>query len=507
MTPLLAALDAFKAAAPGAADWLAILPEILVAALALFALVQALVLPPAGRWLIPVVARVGLLLAGLLAFQAGDRAALGPAFGGLLLQDGSTLLWRLLFLLCALLTSLVGARFFRQRGADDAEFHHLLLLVTAALMILAQSSHVVTFFVALETATVGLYVLCGFLRRSAASLEAGVRYLVAGGLSSALLLMGFVLLHGLAGMHLPKGTDPLHFASLAAAVAGHGGEPLALVGAALVLAGLGFKLGAFPFHGWVPDVYQGAPTPTTALLATASKSAGVVGLILVLAGPLAPLAGKLVPVLAVLAGGSLLAGNLAALGSSDAKRALALSGVSHAGFLLAGIAGILGLRAQEGPFGAADLAHPVVLAYLLAYVLGTFATLGAMAALPAEDDERRPLVALRGLIRRSPSLAAGLTLGIGSLAGIPPSLGFFAKLLILWVLVSAESWTLLGLAVISVAISIHYYFSIIREATVRAAPEGSPAPETPWSTRTVPLLLGLLTILLGLGALLKTALG
>lgn len=504
MNPCLAALDAFKAAAPAGGDWLSILPEILVAGLGLLALVQALVLPAAGRWLIPTVARVGLLLAAFLALHAADAA--GPRFGRLLLQDGSTHLWRLLFLICALLTSLVGGRFFRQRGADEAEFHHVLLLVTAALMVLAQSSHVVTFFVALETATVGLYVLCGFLRRSAASLEAGVRYLVAGGLSSALLLMGFVLLHGLAGMHLPKGADPLHFGAIAATLSLHGGDPLALVGAALVLAGLGFKLGAFPFHGWVPDVYQGAPTPVTALLATASKSAGVVGLLLVVAGPLAPIGAKLAPVLAVLAGGSLLAGNLAALGSSDTKRALALSGVSHAGFLLAGISAIVGIGAREDVPALADLSVPVVLAYLLAYALGTFATLGALAAIPAESDERRPLVALRGLIRRSPSLAAGLTLGIGSLAGIPPSIGFFAKLLILATLVQAGSWMLLALAVVSVAVSIHYYFSIIREATVRTAPDGEPPPAIPWHVRATPLGLGILTVLLGLGTLVKAVL-
>lgn len=503
MTPLLAALDAFKAAAAETGDWASVLPEILVAGLGLFALAQALVLPARGRWLIPAVARLGLLLAGFLSYHSGD--VVGHRFGGLLLQDEATPLWRLLFILCALLTSLVGARFFRSRGADEAEFHHILLLVTAALMTLAQSAHVVTFFVSLETATVGLYVLCGFLRRSAASLEAGVKYLVAGGLSSALLLMGFVLLHGLAGMHLPKGSDPLQFGQIAAALAVHGSHPLALVGAALVISGVGFKLGAFPFHGWVPDVYQGAPTPVTALLATASKSAGVVGLVLLLAGPLAPLSARLLPALTLLAGGSLLAGNLAALGSSDAKRALALSGVSHAGFILAAIVAIVTAQAGGGPVNAADIALPALLAYLLAYVLGTFATLGTLAELPAESDERRPLVSLRGLIRRSPPLAASLTLGIGSLAGIPPSIGFFAKLLVLWVLAMAQCWLLLGLAAVSVAISIHYYFSIIREATVRSPAEDAPAPAVAWRARALPLALGVLTLLLGLGALLKAA--
>jgi len=506
MTFPLAALDAFKAAAADSGDWAAVLPEIVVAGLGLFALVQALVLPAAGRWLIPAAARVGLILAGALAFHAGE--AVGPSFGGLLVQDESTQLWRQVFLLCALLTSLVGGRFFRDRGADEAEFHHLLLLVTAALMILAQSAHVVTFFVALETATVGLYVLCGLLRRSAASLEAGVKYLVAGGLSSAFLLMGFVLLQGLAGMHLPRGTDPLAFGAIAEALGAHGADPLALAGAALVLAGIGFKLGAFPFHGWVPDVYQGAPTPTTALLATASKSAGAVGLVLLLAGPLGPLLPRLLPALTVLAAGSLLAGNLAALGSTDAKRALALSGVSHAGFLLSALVGVGTLAvAGGGKPDAAQLAIPVILPYLLAYILGTFAALGALAAIPAEADERRPLVGLRGLIRRSPSLAASLTLGIGSLAGVPPSLGFFAKLLVLWVLVDSGSWLLLGLAVVSVAVGIHYYFSIIREATIRSAPDGAPAPGIPWRARALPLALGALTVLLGLGVIAKAAAG
>jgi NADH-quinone oxidoreductase subunit N len=502
MTQALAALEAFKAASADASDWASILPEILLAGLALIALLQGLVLPARGRWLIPLVARVGLVLAGYLAFQYDGQ--LGSRFGGLLLQDEVTSSWRQVFLLCALLTSLIGSRFFRQRGADEAEFHHILLLITAALMLLAQSSHVVTFFVALETATVGLYVLCGFLRRSAASLESGVRYLVAGGLSSALLLMGFVLLQGLAGMHLPAGSDPLSFSQIATVLIVHGGEPLALVGAALLLAGICFKLGAFPFHGWVPDVYQGAPTPTTALLATASKSAGVVALILLLTGPLSPLVPRLLPVLTLLAASSLLAGNLAALGSSDTKRTLAFSGISHAGFLLAAITAIA--SSMEGGYvSATDLALPVILAYLLAYILGTFATLGALAAIPAEADEQRPLVSLRGLIRRSPALASALTLGIGSLAGIPPSLGFFTKLLVLWVLAATESWLLLGLGVVSVAISIHYYFSIIREATTRTQPEEQPAPTIPWHVRALPLGLGILTLLLGLGVLIKAA--
>jgi NADH-quinone oxidoreductase subunit N len=492
MTSLLSALAPFQELAPTAGDWRAILPEIVVAALGLFALLQALVLPAGGRWLIPTVARVGLVLAIVLTWSEPISATYRNGevvlpFAGLIAQGEALPYWRLLFLGCALLTSLIASRFIRQHAGDDAEYHHVLLLVTASLMVLAQSSHVVTFFVALETATVGLYILVGFLRKSTASLEAGVKYLVAGGLSSALLLMGFVLLYGFAGMS--RQADPLSFAGIGAAIALDPANPLMLTGAALVLCGVAFKLGSFPFHGWIPDVYQGAPTPTTALLATSSKAAGVVALILLIDGPFAAIQPKVSSVLAVLAAGSLLAGNLGALGSTQTKRALALSGVSHAGFLLAAI--------STGTY-----ALGISLVYLAAYAIATFATLGALAAIPAESDDRRPLLGLRGLIRRSGSLTASLTLGIGSLAGIPPSIGFMTKLLVLIALVNAKSWGLLAVSVASVAVSIHYYFSIIREATSRTEGGETASLEVPWTQRLLALGLGALTIIGGLATLL-----
>ena len=213
----------------------------------------------------------------------------------------------------------------------------MLLIVTAAFMLLARANHFVVFFLALETAAVGLYVLVGNLRRSAASLEAGVKYLVAGGLSSALLLMGIVLIYG--SLATPT-NDSLGFADIAAALQAAQGNvnPLTLVGVALVFAGAAFKLGAFPFHAWIPDVYQGAPTPTTAFLGTASKAAGALALFVLVTGPFAALGAKLGPLLAGLAILTLLAGNLAALAATDVKRTLALSGVAHAGFLLAALA-------------------------------------------------------------------------------------------------------------------------------------------------------------------------
>ena len=503
MISFLAAIDpAFKVLAPRSADWLTILPELAVAGLSLLCLLQAMLLPKALRVLIPVTARTGLILVALMSLVGGPwtQPSDVESFAGLLRQNLPTDGVRAVFLLSALLTSFLAERFLRERDAAVADYHHVLLVVTAAFMLLVQSNHFVTFFLALETAAVGLYVLVGYLRRSEASLEAGVKYLVAGGLSSALLLMGIVLVYGALGS-VAGVTDSLNFTQigkvLAVQTAAGAVSPLTLAGVALILGGVAFKLGAFPFHAWIPDVYQGAPTPTTAFLGTASKAAGAFTLLILATGPFAPLAVKIAPLLAVGAVLTLLAGNLGALASIDIKRTLALSGVSHAGFILAAVTAALVLPGVTA-FGY-DVEQIVVL-YLLAYVVGTFLTAQALVALPALEDHRRPQLALRGLLRRSPALASALGFGIGSLAGIPPSVGFIAKLLVLALLVTAKLWWVLGAALIGVAISIHYYFSILREAVVRPTEDDEElAPlELPLSTRVLVFVLAAASLIGGL---------
>jgi NADH-quinone oxidoreductase subunit N len=490
MIPFLADIDpVFKVLAPRPADWLSILPEIAVAGLSLVCLVQAMFLPKALRSLIPITARVGLVLVAVMALTNGPwvQPTDVESFAGLLRQNLPTAGVRIVFLLSALLTSFLAEGFLRERDAAVADYHHVLLVVTAAFMLLVQSNHFVTFFLSLETAAVGLYVLVGYLRRSEASLEAGVKYLVAGGLSAALLLMGIVLVYGALGA-VPGVTDSLNFTQIGKALAAqsstHTISPLTLTGIALILSGVAFKLGAFPFHTWIPDVYQGAPTPTTAFLGTASKAAGAFTLVLLATGPFAPIAVKLAPLLGVTAVLTLLFGNLGALATIDVKRTLSLSGVSHAGFILAAVTAALVLPGVTA-FGY-DVEQVIVI-YLLAYVIGTFLTAQALVSLPAIEDHRRPQLALRGLLRRSPLLASSLGFGIGSLAGVPPSVGFIAKLLVLVLLVSAKLWWILGAALLGVAISIHYYFSILREAVVRPtdADEELAPLEIPFGTRFV----------------------
>jgi NADH-quinone oxidoreductase subunit N len=265
--------------------WGAITPEIMLGSLALLLLVIELLFPKQHRQMVPVAALVGLvsILGGvLLNFHS---AYLGEeTFNGLLRHTQGGQIMRVFFLLAAIMVCVIARVSLAKQTLPRVEFYHIVLVVTAAMMLLAQSNHLVLFFVALETVTIGLYILVSYYRTSL-TLEAGLKYLIMGALSSSLMLFGIVLLYGVAGNPaLPAHTaHSMHYGELAAFLAANPHNFLASVGIVLVLSGVAFKIGAFPFQIWVPDVYQGAPTPVTAFLAVSSKAVGFTAL-LALAG-------------------------------------------------------------------------------------------------------------------------------------------------------------------------------------------------------------------------------
>jgi NADH-quinone oxidoreductase subunit N len=342
---------------------------------------------------------------------------------------------------------------------------------------LAQSNHFVMLFVALETLTIGLYILVAYFRTSTASLEAGLKYLMMGALSSGMLLFGIVLLYGIAGNPtLPAHTtQSMNYAELSRFLAANPHNFVASLGIVLVLAGVAFKIGAFPFQIWVPDVYQGAPTPVTAFLAVASKAAGF-AVLLGLCGPqgaFAPYAWLLTPVLSVMAVTTILFGNIAALTQHNVKRLIGLSGVSHAGFLLLGI-----IAARDTP-----LAVGAVYFYLYSYLIASFAVFGVMVHVAGVDDADQELDHYAGLGKESPFLAAVLAVGLGSLAGIPPLLGFVGKLFIFIAAFQAGHGTTLAIAIVGVVLSIYYYFGWIKAAFFETwTPPAHAAPPRPART-------------------------
>jgi len=443
-------------------DWSAILPEILLALLALGLLVAEMFLPKARHDLIPRIAIWGQVLIGAYAFSCISGCALtrGSFFSGMIEQTELTQMMRAFFLLSSILVCYLGQIYLSKQTLAKTEFYHLVIIISAAMMLLVQSSNFVMLFVALETVTVAFYVLVAYCRTSPFSLESGLKYLILGALSSAILLFGIVLLYGAAGNpELPGySKDGLNYSALQAFIAINqiaGGNLIVNIGALLVVAGVCFKIGAVPFQIWVPDVYQGAPTPVTAYLAIASKAAGFMVLLMLVKGPFVALSSDLlVPVLSFIAAATILFGNIAAVTQRNVKRLMGLSGIAHAGYLLLGVIAVM---------RGIDWAVYAVIFYLVTYLLASFAVFAVMTLNAGSEDANQELDDYLNYSRKRPFQSGVLAVGLGSLAGIPPLGGFIGKLFLFVAAYQAGLYGLLALSILGVAISIYYYFGWIRE--------------------------------------------
>ncbi len=437
-------------------QWVAIGPELMVGCLALFLLLLEIVLPKSRYEMIPSIA-----IAGLLGIIAGfimnyHTSFIGETtFNGLLKHTGTGQFLRLFFLLAATGVSVLGVVALKRQAMPKVEFFAITLVVTAAMMLLAQSNNFVMLFVALETITVGFYILVSYTRTNPLSLEAGLKYLIMGALSSGILLFGIALLYGAGGSPglTASSADSMNFDNLRVFLYANPDNIVAAVGIVLVLAGVAFKIGSVPFQIWIPDVYQGAPTPVSAFLAIASKAAGfavMLTLVTVFDGHQKLVIG----VLSVMAIATILFGNLAALTQHNVKRLIGLSGVSHAGYLLIGV-----IAAIHVPFAVGAICF-----YLFAYLLGSLAVFGVMTHVSGDDDAEQDLDHYVDLAKTHPFLGAVLGVGLGSLAGIPPLAGFMGKLLVFLAAFEAGLYGLLAVAIIGVVLSIYYYFGWIKAA-------------------------------------------
>jgi NADH-quinone oxidoreductase subunit N len=438
-------------------QWLALTPELLLGVLALLLLLLEMVLPRKEHGAIPLVAiagQLGVLVGLIINYRTGYLGE--ETFGGLLRHSAQGQFMRAFFVLTSILVSALGVIALKRQKLPKIEFFHIVLVVTAAMMLLAQSNHFVMLFVALETITVGFYILVSYFRNSAHSLEAGLKYLITGALSSAILLFGIVLLYGVAGNPaLPAHTaQSMNFRELYLFLQANPNNFLASVGIVLVLSGVAFKIGAVPFQIWIPDVYQGAPTPVTAFLAVGSKAAGFAILVL-LVQVFAPYSTLVFRLLGVLAAATIILGNLGALTQHNVKRLIGLSGVSHAGYLLIGVAAMAVVPQQ---------AIDAIYFYLVVYLCASFAVFGVMTLHAGQNDADQELAHYGDFAKNNPFLGAVLAIGLGSLAGIPPLAGFIGKLFVFMAAYKAGLYWLLAVAIGGVVMSIYYYFGWIKAA-------------------------------------------
>ena len=469
------------------------MPEIMVGLLAVFLLVLEMVLPKRLHGTaIPRVAILGQIFVFAMVATNYTCPDIGHEyFGGMMALSPDGQIMRLFFLLASVLVCFVASISLGKQAVPRVEFYHVVLVATAAMMLLANVNHFVMLFVALETVTVALYILVAYFRNSPFSLEAGLKYLVLGALSSAILLFGIVLLYGAAGNPELHGTTQqgMNFGALRDFLDANPENPVALTGVVLVLCGIAFKIGAVPFQIWIPDVYQGAPTPVTAFLSVSSKAAGFALLIILVRGPFAPVAYVVVPLLSTIAVLSLAVGNVTAIGQQNVKRIMGLSGISHAGFLLMGVVASVDVTWATG----------AVYFYLFTYLLGSMAVFGVMAYVAGEDDAAQELRHYTDLAKGRPLLGGVLAVGLGSLAGIPPLAGFMGKLLIFIAAFQAHLWLLLAAGIAGVVVSIYYYFGWIRAAFFATSSESAnAAPAAPaFLGRLTLVVLSLAIIVLG----------
>ena len=420
------------------------------------------------------------LLDYLLLRHTFDR----ESFSGMLKHGIHQDIMRSFFLLSSLLVSIIAHTYLKSRKLRIGEFHHLSMIATAGLMILCQAQHFIVVFVALETVALCFYPLVAFNRESPQSLEAGMKYLIFGALSSALFLLGIVLLYGVGsnpvawGATLPASgfNDAFSFSGLYQLIFTNSDHLLLRAGVVLIISGIAFKIGAAPFQIWVPDVYHGAPMPVTAFLAVSSKAAGFFVLLTLVNGPFAGMSDFLLPLLGFVATFTIFFGNLAACSQRNIKRMLGLSGVAHAGYLMVAVMASMILP------GSSDRAVWILFFYLFTYLLASFAVFGVMGIANVRDDAEHEFSDYENLASKKPWAGFVLVIGLGSLAGIPPLAGFIGKLLLFSLAFETKLYFSLVAMVIGVVISIYYYFGWIREICFHPRPvfEDDEPRHDPW---------------------------
>ena len=433
---------------------------------------------------------LGALALLFAAYHTVRMGTIGPVFGHVLIVDNLSILTRLGVLMLSLFTLAMVPGCTRLR--HSAEYVAVILFATVGFSLMAVAAQLLVVFLAIELASLSLYILAGFDKTRAQSAEAGLKYFLFGGMAAAFLLFGFSLIYGLTGtINLPEIAFALHGAT---------GSPLLAVALVMVLVGFGFKAAAAPFHLWAPDVYEGAPPSSAALIASASKLAGVVVFVRLLWGNLGPAAGNFVSPLAhsgwltvivVMAAASLLVGNLVALAQTNVRRLLAYSAIGHAGIMLMGVA--VANEATAGP----------LFYYVATYGLATVGAFGVIGVVDGLGGGCAKISDLAGLYRRSPLLAGCLLVYFLSLAGVPPLAGFFGKFTVFASALhiaglSAPIGWLALLAIALSAVALYYYLFVLKQALVTAPDPKAREIEVPVDVAFALGLIAALLLVLGL---------
>ncbi|HAV24036.1 MAG: hypothetical protein A3H45_11570 [Ignavibacteria bacterium RIFCSPLOWO2_02_FULL_55_14] len=381
----------------------------------------------------------GLTAAALIAGKgAGTR---GAAFQDMVVVDGPTSVLTIIICGTGIVSTLLSRSYLELRGSHRSEFYMLVLFAVVGMILMASAGDLIIVFLGIELMSICLYVLAGFFRTRDVGNESALKYFLLGAFSTGFLLYGIALVYGTTGT--------TNLSLIGSAYAGVANQPLFLLGVGLLMVGLSFKVAAVPFHMWAPDVYEGAPTVVTGLMATGAKTAAFGAFAAVFLRTFDPAGSTTADVLALLAAASMVVGNIIAIAQTNLKRMLAYSSIAHAGYMLSGIAA----GSVEGQNG--------VILYLAAYAATTLGAFGIVGWLERETGEGTSLEEYAGLSKHQPVIAALMALFMFSLTGIPPFAGFIGKYSVFLAAVRADMTWLAVVGVLTSAVSAYYYLRVV----------------------------------------------
>ncbi len=423
-------------------DLLAALPEIFVLGMAMFILLIDLFLKPSNRIAIFLLSQITLLGAAFITV-ATHNPSVSYAFSGMFVDDAFADVIKLMIYLGSSLLLVYTRQYISLRGMFRGEFYALTLFSIAGMMIMVSGQHFLTLYMGLELLSLCLYALVALDRDNPKATEAAMKYFVLGALASGMLLYGMSMMYG--------ATGSLNLSEVATALLnGSQDRPVLVLGLVFIVAGLAFKLGAVPFQMWVPDVYEGSPTATTLLIGSVTKLAAFAFVIRLLTQGLFVLAVDWQGMLVIMAVMSIIVGNITAIAQTNLKRMFAYSTISHVGFLMYGL-----MSVSLNGYASAML-------YIVAYMLMTLAGFGMILLLSRKGFEADKLDDLKGLNQRSPWFAFMMLITMFSMAGVPPTIGFYAKFAVLQAALQAGLLWLVVFAVLMAVIGAFYYLRIVK---------------------------------------------
>jgi len=447
-------------------DLSAIAPQLIIGFFGMLVLLLDAIWPRISKKFLAMVTLAGLVATGVVAYLNWPKGEAQPVMQGMVINDGFTSFFTIILCLGTALTVLLSVDFLERSAQDHGEYWTLLMFTTLGGMVMAASLNLICTFIGLEILSISLYILAGYQTERLESDESAMKYFLLGSFASAFFLYGVALVYG-----ATNSVNTRQIAQFLTDSAGTGGNPgqnyLLLGGIAMLIVGFGFKVAVVPFHIWAPDVYEGAPTPVTAFMSVVAKVGGFAAFARVMASafPDSNVQVQISAVLASIAALTMLVGNVVAVVQRNVKRMLAYSSIAHAGYMLVGL--VAAVR-PSGGFGlgsdAQSQALAAVLFYSLAYTVSNLGAFGVLLALRRRGDEIVEIDDFRGIGQRNPFLAALMALFLLSLAGLPPTAGFFGKLFLVQALVAMNPplvWLLVLFALTS-AVSFYYYLGVIQ---------------------------------------------